>query len=63
MSWTQGITERGDLPASFVTWADGKKDGAKLEYITWFADAPREVFLDYGEAGSIKVTFKENPFA
>lgn len=61
MSWTQGITERGDLPASFVTWADGKGMGA-LEYITWFADAPREVFLDYGEAGSLKVTFKESPF-
>lgn len=63
MSWLQGVTERQDLPESFVKWADGKMEGAPLEYITWFADAPREVFLDYGESGSIKVTFKESPFA
>lgn len=62
MSWLQGIQTREELPASFLTWADGKGNGP-LEYICWFADAPREVFLDYGNAGSIKVTFKENPFA
>ncbi len=62
MSWLQGVTERQDLPDSFVKWADGKGKG-DLQYITWFADAPREVFLDYGEEGSIKVTFKESPFA
>jgi hypothetical protein len=61
MSWTQGITERKDLPESFVKWADGKGNGA-LEYITWFAENPREVFLDYGERGSIKVTFKQSLF-
>lgn len=62
MSWLQGVMPREELPASFLTWADSKMDGAPLEYITWFADAPREVFLDYGEAGSLKATFKESPF-
>ena len=62
MSWTQGLTERGYLPDSFVKWADGI-GGGELQYITWFAENSHEVFLDYGEAGSIKVTFKESPFA
>lgn len=63
MSWTQGITERDDLPASFLAWADSKMDGAPLEYITWFEPDRKVVFLDYGNAGSLKATFKESPFS
>lgn len=57
MSWSQGIQERSDLPPRFVEWADGKKPGARLEYITWFDE--RELFLDYGEAGALKLTLLE----
>lgn len=63
MSWLQGVQPREELPASFLKWADGKMDGAPLEYICWWADEPRVLMLDYGEAGSLKATFKESPFA
>lgn len=53
MSWSQGIQERADLPAKFVAWADRQKDGAELQYITWFDGD--EVILDYGEAGALKL--------
>ena len=55
MSWDQGVQTREDLPAKFVAWADTKKDGAPLQYITWFG-LGREVFLDYGESGALKLT-------
>lgn len=58
MSWDQGITLREDLPPKFVQWADSKKSGAKLEYITWFGIG-KEVFLDYGESGSLKMLIKD----
>jgi hypothetical protein len=57
MSWDQGVQVREELPAKFVAWADRQKDGARLEYITWFGLGD-EVFLDYGEAGSLKLTMK-----
>ena len=60
--WLQGVQTREELPATFLTWADSKMD-APLQYITWFDDDRRVVFLDYGEAGSLKATFKESPFA
>lgn len=56
--WAQGIQPREELPARFVAWADQQKDGARLEYITWFGGGD-EVFLDYGEAGSLKLTLRE----
>lgn len=59
MSWTQGIQVREELPAKFLTWADQQMDGAPLEYITWF-DLGDEVFLDYGEAGSLKLTMRKS---
>lgn len=52
MSWTQGIQLREDLPAKFLEWADKQKGGAPLEYITWFG-LGEDLFLDYGEAGSL----------
>ena len=58
MSWDQVIQLREDLPASFVAWADKQKDGAKLEYITWFGLGREEVFLDYGDAGSLQLILK-----
>ena len=61
--WLQGVQTREELPASFLTWADSKMNGAPLEYITWFDDDRRVVFLDYGKAGSLRATFKESPFA
>lgn len=54
MSWDQGVQVREDLPAKFVEWADTKRDGAKLEYITWFGRGD-ELILDYGVAGSLKM--------
>lgn len=57
MSWDQGVQVREDLPSKFVEWADGKMDGAPLQYITWFG-LGREVFLDYGSAGSLKLTMR-----
>ena len=57
MSWVQGITPREELPASFVAWADTKA-AEPLQYITWFGVNPAEVILDYGEAGSVKVSLK-----
>lgn len=56
MSWDQGVQVREDLPAKFVEWADKQKD-APLQYITWFG-LGEEVFLDYGEAGSLKLTMR-----
>lgn len=56
MTWLQGIQLREDLPPQFVEWAD-KQKGAPLEYITWFG-LGEEVFLDYGEAGSLKLRMK-----
>lgn len=56
MSWDQGIQLREELPAKFVAWADAKK-GAPLQYITWFGRGD-EVFLDYGDAGSIKIDMR-----
>lgn len=58
MSWTQGIQPREDLPDAFVKWADSKKPGAELQYITWF-DFDRDCILDYGDAGALKLTFKK----
>lgn len=58
MSWTQGIQVREELPPKFLTWADQQMDGAPLQYITWFG-FDREIFLDYGEAGSLKLTLPE----
>ena len=58
MSWDQGVQAREDLPAKFVEWADAKMDGAPLQYITWFG-LGGEVFLDYGEAGSLKLTMRK----
>lgn len=57
MSWTQGVQTREDLPAKFLEWADslGKGD---LQYITWFEPDRHEVFLDYGEAGSLKLVME-----
>ncbi len=60
VSWTQGIQLREELPERFLAWADKQKGGAPLQYITWF-DLGDEVFLDYGDAGSITVTLRENP--
>lgn len=54
MSWDQGVCPRDELPPKFVEWADAQK-GAPLQYITWFDEA--EVFLDYGEAGSLKLVY------
>lgn len=54
MSWDQGVQVREDLPAKFVEWADKQKKGSRLEYITWFG-LGEEVFLDYGEGGSLKL--------
>jgi hypothetical protein len=62
MSWDQGVQVRDDLPPNFVAWADKQKDGAPLEYITWFG-LGREVFLDYGEAGSLKLTLRDGIIA
>lgn len=59
MSWLQGIQPREELPAKFVEWADGKKPGARLEYITWFDDDRNVLYLDYGEAGSMKLTLRD----
>lgn len=58
MSWDQGVQLREDLPEGFVKWADSKMDGAELQYITWFG-LGEEVYLDYGDAGSLKLTFKD----
>lgn len=58
MSWDQGVQERADLPEKFVAWADKQKDGAPLQYITWFG-LGEEVFLDYGDAGSLKMTVRK----
>lgn len=57
MSWDQGITPREELPAKFVALAD-EKAGVPLQYVTWFGANPDEVILDYGEAGSVKVSLK-----
>lgn len=61
MSWDQGIQLREDLPPKFVEWAD-KQKCAPLEYITWFG-LGEEVFLDYGEAGSLKLRMKRGESA
>lgn len=58
MSWDQGVQVREDLPAKFVEWADKQKEGSRLEYITWFG-LGEEVFLDYGEGGSLKLRMKK----
>lgn len=58
MSWGQGIKPREDLPEKFLVWADRQKGGEPLQYITWFG-AGDEVFLDYGAAGSFKITLRE----
>lgn len=58
MSWDQGVQVREDLPPKFILWADQQKGGAPLQYITWFG-LGHEIFLDYGEAGSLKLTLKE----
>lgn len=52
VSWTQGVCEREDLPAKFLTWADTRK-GAPLQYITWFGNDP-PIILDYGRAGALE---------
>lgn len=57
MSWDQGVQTREELPARFVTWAD-KQKGAPLEYITWFESQREFVFLDYGDAGSLRLTLR-----
>jgi hypothetical protein len=57
MSWTQGVTPREDLPARFLEWADAQGKGP-LQYITWFEPSRTEVFLDYGEAPSLKAVLK-----
>lgn len=56
MSWDQGIQVREELPPKFVEWADGLGKG-EIEYITWFGLGD-EVFLDYGDAGSLKLNMK-----
>lgn len=58
MSWDQGVQVRDDLPAKFRDWADKQKGGAPIQYITWFG-LGREIFLDYGEAGSLKLTMPD----
>jgi hypothetical protein len=57
MSWTQGIQSREDLPDAFVKWADSKKPGEKLQYITWFG-MDKDFILDYGDGGALRATFK-----
>lgn len=62
MSWLQGVIERDDLPESFLKWADAHGKGA-LQYVTWFDDERRVLFLDYGEEGALRAVFRESPFA
>lgn len=57
MSWLQGIQIREELPPQFVEWAD-KQNTAPLEYITWFDDDRDTLFLDYGEAGALRLEMK-----
>jgi hypothetical protein len=52
MSWDQGICLRDELPTKFVAWADAKQ-GAPLQYITWFGGDP-PIILDFGEAGALE---------
>lgn len=60
MSWDQGVQAREDLPPKFRDWADKQMDGASIQYITWFG-LGEEVFLDYGDAGSLKLTMRSKP--
>jgi hypothetical protein len=60
VTWTQGLQEREDIPARFLAWADDQgatRGWGSLEYITWFDAEPNVLILDYGDRGTLKVSF------
>jgi len=40
MSWTEGATERKDIPPNFLAWADAQCDAGTLERVVWDTMTP-----------------------
>jgi hypothetical protein len=53
VSWTQGLQERADLPATFLKWADDKL-GEPVLALVWDAADP-ERFTLMGETKAIEL--------
>ena len=51
MSWTQGLTERDELPPVFIEWAD-KLLGEPVQALVWDDADPERITL-MGESKSV----------